>query len=132
MPSEVRNIVFTGDELLEAIRQFNAQADRKLPQGQFVRCRPIAGDTVSAVVEIDDAIGGGTKQVTLDHAYLVETLVNACLKVRIPLPRRARKSVRVLDDRVALHLSLPHKDPSANPKAGIKMPVPKHQRERVW
>lgn len=132
MPSEIRNIVFSGDELLEAIRQYNAQAREKLPQGQFVRCQPTEGDVVGAIIEIDDPIGGGTKQVTLDHAYLVAVLISACMRVKIPLPRRARKWLQSAGTGVALHLSLPHKNSSSNSKAGAAMPVPKHQRERVW
>ena len=132
MPSEIRNIVFSDDELLEAIRQYNARANKKLPQGQFVRCRPTGGDVVGAVVEIDDAMGDGTKRVTLDQSYIVAVLINACLRSGIPLPRRARKSLQTVGPGVALHLSLPHKDPSRSAKSCTAMPVPKDKRVRVW
>lgn len=106
MPSEIRQIIFNNDELLDAIRQYNAQSKVKLPQGSFNLCQPVEDGEVGALVEIDDAMSGKTERMILKGSYVAAALVNACLRSRIPLPRNAKKSLRVVKDGMALHLKL--------------------------
>ncbi len=46
--------------------------------------------------------GGQTSSVSLESARLGAMLVSFCLRLRIPLPRRAEKTIRVEPDKVIL------------------------------
>ena len=132
MPSEIRQIIFSNRELLDAIRQYNAQAKNQLPRGQFILCEPVGGDEVGVLVEIEDAMTQESKRVTLPGAYVGAALVSACLRGRIPLPRGGKKSLKIVKDGMALHLTMPATDTGAVEKAPKQTAAKSAKREQVW
>jgi hypothetical protein len=76
---------------------------------------------------------GGAEERQLDSAALGLVLVAYCLRARIPLPRRATKSVRVLPDAVVLTTRLEHELPP-EPVAADRTAAPKPdaRRQMVW
>ena len=132
MPSEIRQIIFTNRELMDAIRQYNEQSKIKLPRGQFVVCQPVTDGEIGVMVEIDDAMNGKSEHMVLKSSYVAAALVNACLRARIPLPRKSKKSLRIVKDGMALHLTMPSTDFGAVEKTVKPTHTKRPATTNVW
>ena len=93
MPSEVRAIKFSNDELMTALFRYaqrNGQGRKvELSQNGEVSARLYA-----------------TYQEPLDcnAAYIAAALILLCVRQRIPIPKKAQKSIHVQDGNVVLVL----------------------------
>ena len=70
MPSEVRIIAFTPEDVLEAIDGFGALADKRLFGGKIVDCHVRKHPGVHAVLEVQRAAGEKTTTVELNSTQL--------------------------------------------------------------
>lgn len=106
MPSEVRIIVFTSEELLDAVAQFSDGLDTPLFRGKpsefYVRKSP----KVSAVLEVERAGGDEIETVDLNSSHLAAMLISFCRGLRIPLPRNAKKELDVMGEQLVLRLEV--------------------------
>ena len=107
MPSEVRIIVFTSQDVLQAITEFSKTLESPLFRGKptdiFVRKKREAG---FAVVEVDRDGSGTVETVDLDASHLAASLISYCRSAHIPLPRSAKKELDVLGDQIVLRLEV--------------------------
>lgn len=107
MPSEVRIIVFTSQDVLQAITEFSKTLEPPLLRGNptdiFVRKKR---EAVFAVVEIDRDGSGTVETVDLDASHLAAALIIYCRTAHIPLPRNAKKELDVLGDQIVLRLEV--------------------------
>ncbi len=106
MPSEVRIIVFTSEEALEAIAQFSETLDTPLFSGRPSDLHVRKNPQVRAVLEVERAGGEEIETVDLNASHLAAALITFCRKRRIPLPRNARKELDVMDDQLVLRLEV--------------------------
>ena len=105
MPTEMRRIVFTEEELKEAITLYNRVAAQKLPPGLVVGCDLKGNEKVEVVLSISDQSTGDTHSVTLGAAHLGACLIRFCIEKKVPLPRNWAKSLQVIGDSIALNLT---------------------------
>ena len=106
MPTELRRLVFSKQELVEAIDSHNRNAAEKLPPGSVASCEVRKEeDNISAAIEITDQQSGETQQVELNAAYLGAALLRFCIDKKIPLPRQSAKSLQVVGDNIALNIT---------------------------
>ncbi len=106
MPSEVRIIVFTSEEVLEAIEAFDAYAEKRLFRGTAIDCHVRKNPRVHAVLEVERGGGEEVDSVDLNASQLAAALISYCRERRIPLPRNARKELDVIDDQLVLRLEV--------------------------
>lgn len=106
MPSEVRIIVFTPEEVLEAIEGFNAHADKRLFRGATIDCHVRKHPRVHAILEVERAGGEEIDTVDLNASQLAAALISYCRERRIPLPRSAKKELDVIDSQLVLRLEV--------------------------
>jgi hypothetical protein len=105
MPTETRTLVFTPDEIAEALAEYRDAGHGRLPAGEIVYCRvgatgPGVGIKVKAPA-LREAIAAD-----IDADDVGAALVAYCLARKIPLPRHASRSLEVQGSNVALRLSL--------------------------
>ena len=105
MPTEMRKLVFSNDELKEAIILYNQIASEKLPAGDFLSCEIENGDEIKVVIRISETKTGATQRIVLTSAFIGACLVNFCRQKRIPLPRDATKALQVIGDNIALNVN---------------------------
>ena len=113
MPSEVRIIIFTIEEVLEAIERFDATAEKRLFRGKAIDCHVRKHPNVHAVLEVERAGGEEIETVDLNASQLAATLITYCRERRIPLPRNARKELDVIEDQLVLRLEVGAKNQAA-------------------
>ena len=54
MATELRRVIFSNDEIIEAIKNYNEAAKKRLPDGSIVSCRIDAGDGLKLTPEMRD------------------------------------------------------------------------------
>ena len=113
MPSEMRIIVFSPEEVLEAIEGFDAHADKRLFRGKAIDCHVRKNPKVHAVLEVERAGGEEMDTVDLNASQLAAALISYCRERRIPLPRNAKKELDVIDDQLVLRLEVGAKNKAA-------------------
>ena len=104
MISETRQILFSNSELIRVIKDFDRSRKQVLPPGEITECK-LSMDPISAKLTFD-TVWTDNKVVVINASSLAAALIYACARKRIPLPRRAEKTLRVVDDRLSLDLSL--------------------------
>lgn len=106
MPTEFRRIVFTSEELKEALTLYSRTANGPLPPGTVVGCDLKGSGGVQAVVAVSNPRTGELDRVELDAAQLGASLIKFCIEKKIPIPREGTKSIQIAGDDVALRITL--------------------------
>jgi|SRR5579883_418478 hypothetical protein len=102
MPTEMRRIVFSGEELRAALDGHRVRPERPLPPGVIAALR-MEGDGL-----VIDIAGAETPpvSVSLKAAEVGAALVNYCRHCKIPVPKKATKSLALAGDRLALDVRI--------------------------
>lgn len=109
MPSEVRRVVFTRDELLESLREQRGDTQGMLPPGQLTGVR-FADDSHNLLtLSIIEPDREKAAEAVLSAASVAAALIRYCMRLRIPLPRDAQKSIALSGDNIVLDLRTPPK-----------------------
>lgn len=106
MPTETRRILFTNEELLNAIARHRRDDKQPLPQS---RIRGIKAERNGHAVNVAILLsaGDGHERLEIRPEEVAASLIKYCALQKIPLPRRAQKSIAVEGGQVELHLQLP-------------------------
>jgi hypothetical protein len=105
MPTELRKIVFSRNDLLEA---FNDRPQRKkedqLPDGNIedVHVYQKFGGGVKLLVDIRDNEEERIKRFSLEPAAISDVLLHYCTQHQIPVSMKADKYLEVIGDNIAL------------------------------
>jgi len=104
MPSEIRHLTFTRDEVSTAIRSYCLGAGQLFPaDATFVL------DTgPNPAVRVSSRIGARQRETStcFSGEALIAPLVRFCQKQRIPLPAAGAKEVATFDDQLILIIRL--------------------------
>ena len=106
MPAELRQILFSNKELIEALHGHNQVAQNKLPQGTIISCTPVAEDEVAVRLELVDQESGETQIASLTPEMVAAALLHYCFKHRIPIPQIAAKSIQIHGDEISLNIRI--------------------------
>jgi hypothetical protein len=102
VPSEYRQVLFSNNEVIEALYEHNRVAVSKLPKGIIVSCTPVAEVDVAVRLELADQESGETHVASLSPELVCAALLRYCMKLHIPMPKSAAKSIQIHGDDVAL------------------------------
>ena len=104
MTIEMRTIVFSREELVEAISEHAAAA--KLPKGAIMLCTVSASPSLAVTVKLVPEGQSAVETVTLDAETVGGALVHYCMDHEIPVPRSADRSLQAIGEAVAIHFSI--------------------------
>ncbi len=107
MPTELRKIIFSHRELIEAFDQRphnlagNAEA---VPPGAVhgVHVFQKFGGGVKVLLDIEDEADSRLKRFNLNAEFISEILLHYCANLNIPVAREAEKYLEVIGDNLAL------------------------------
>ncbi len=102
MPTEIRVLGFNKDELLEALRDFYAQTGRRLPPASADRL--VLTQDTEIRVALNSA--GDESEIKFTESEVGAALVMFCIRKRIPIAKRATKSLELADQTLSLHLKM--------------------------
>ena len=104
MPTELRRIVFTGEELRVALDNYLMRKGTPLPPGVIAGVRMTGADGGSVVFDIRDTWDGISNPVEIASRHVGAALIRYCKICKIPLPKDAGKSLSISGDNLALDI----------------------------
>jgi hypothetical protein len=108
MSSETRRITFSSEELVQAIANHRREEKQPFP-GSRVRGAQVSqvnGSGLKIAFALDPATGDGTNELALKPTEVGVALIKFCRLKKIPLPRRASKSLAANEGQICLVLNL--------------------------
>lgn len=108
MSTETRRITFSAIELIQAITRHRRDEKHPLPESRIRGARVENGEgPVPHVSLVLDPMGGdGASSIDFRPTEIAAALIKFCHSKRIPLPRRAQKSLGIDRGQVSLVLHL--------------------------
>jgi len=103
MPTELRTIVFSNAELMEAVDSF-PQRKKQLPDGPVRSARVYQKLTSGVRVVVDIESGGPDRlrRFALDTPFVARVLLEYCNGRNIPLARTGEKFIEMIGDNIAV------------------------------
>ena len=106
MPAEYRQVLFSNNELIQALNGYNQVAQTKLPHGVIISCTPVAEDKVAVRLQLVDQASGETQVASLSPELVAAALLHYCFKHRIPMPQSAAKAIETHGDEISLNVRI--------------------------
>jgi hypothetical protein len=105
MPTEMRRIVFSNEELLNAINFINSRDIPKLQDGIILSSSVDAETRENIIIVFSSFNRDETRNVSIAIPTLGAALINYCIKNNIPMSKKAGKSIKIIGDNVSLELT---------------------------
>ncbi len=106
MPIEMRTLIFSRDELSEAITDHAAAAGAALPDGTTMFCSVRADPALQVTLKLVPDGRSTIETVILEAEAVGAALVHYCIERGIPVPQRSDRSLQAMGEAVAMHFSL--------------------------
>ncbi len=106
MLKEIRNIIFAQNELEEAVRLFHGTVQPILPPGRIISFETAGNMEPILKVNVVAPAQGEVSTVAIGSAHLAAAMLHFCIKSGIPVPRKAKKQIAVVEGNLALTLTL--------------------------
>jgi hypothetical protein len=103
MPTEIRRIVFSSDELRQALDAYLLGIGVALPVG-YIQAAQFDKAVSELWLSLYDGQRDETHEATVSGAQAAASLIKFCIGKRIPLPKDATKSIAIVGDNVALEV----------------------------
>lgn len=115
MPSEIRHLVFSEEEALAALRDYCRKSGKPLSEDALLHLKIVNQTPPFAMLATDASKGQPATHQRVSTEDLLSALILYCHGNRVPLPVRGTKTLAVLNERLAVVVSLPR--PSARIRA---------------
>lgn len=102
MQTEIRRLVFSTDELVEALYAYSESSSEKIPEGNVISCKAVDDDKTAVALEIENRPTQESYHVNLRHEFVGAALLGYCFDKKIPVPRDSEKSLQISGDNIAL------------------------------
>lgn len=107
MPKEDRRIIFSHDEVYNAIYALSVQKQmKKPPAGAVKTVSEKKDDAKQVIIDLENPADEGKAKVEYSRDFLAAALMVFCRGAGIPLPKSARKSVMIVDGEVILRVQI--------------------------
>ena len=106
MPTEIRNIIFSTNEVLFAVKDFRQRKKDPLPSGSILDCKMIEEPKVHVQIEMACDPDGHKRTLTFESEELAAALILFCINRRIPLPADALKILQLFDGELGLVVTM--------------------------
>ena len=106
MPTEIRRLIFENEELADILSVFISAEHTKTQPGRVLSCEVVKRDPITVRARIHFRSGHQDTEF-FEEVFLCAAIISWCMRSKVPLARKAKKSVRVTqDDRLALDVTL--------------------------
>ena len=106
MPNEIRHIIFAQNELEEAVKLFHTTVQAILPPGRIIAFQIVGNKVPGLQVNVVAPKEGDVSDVIIASAHVAAAMLHYCIQNGIPVPRKAKKKIELIDGSLALTLTL--------------------------
>lgn len=104
MPTEFRRVVFPNQELRQALSEYGAPGSEPVPAGDIVAVSIIEAPAETVRITLLDTAQNATFTADFSAAHIAAALIRFCITHKVPIPKRSRKSLRLMGDNLALDI----------------------------
>lgn len=104
MPTEMRRIVFSNEELLNAINFIISPNIPKLVDGRILSASFAEDNHKSINLIFESYNRDELRTISISASNIGSILINYCIKNKIPMSKKASKSVKIIGDNISLEL----------------------------
>lgn len=104
MPTEYRRVVFSNQELIQALVAYQSEDDQPVPAGDIVSVAILESPASTVRITLLDTARNATFTADFAASHIAAALIRYCIEHRVPIPRNSRKSLRMLADNIALDI----------------------------
>lgn len=106
MPTEIRRLIFSNEELATILSEFISAEHTKTQPGKILSCEVAKREPITLRARIHYRSGHQDTEF-IEEVFLCAAIISWCMKEKVPLARKARKAVRITQDgRIALDITL--------------------------
>lgn len=105
MPSEIRHIIFSPEEVVRAVVDYHRRSGKALPTGSVIRTTYEREPTVRCALHMGLDADSSRHVVWIEEPILAASLIFFCIQNGIPLPTKAAKNLQMLNEQVALRVT---------------------------
>ncbi|MFM2042041.1 MAG: hypothetical protein RLY86_617 [Pseudomonadota bacterium] len=102
MPTEIRHIIFTQEEVVRGAVDYHRRSGSPLPTGSIIKMvvekEPALRIALHIALDADDS----RAVIWIEHQVLAAALIFFCIQNRIPLPTKAAKELTLMGEKIAL------------------------------
>ena len=106
VPTEMRRILFTNDEVMNAINFFKSPLLPRLTEGVITKIVLDPEDKNVILINFKSFNKEDEKIFKFPLANMAAILINYCIHLKIPMARKASKEIRIIDGKIVLELTL--------------------------
>jgi len=115
MPNEVRRVIFSDEELAQALLASNSPARTKIIAHGYLGALKIHAEPAPSVEIQVETPNGDRIEVVIDETTLGAAVIRFCIDHGVPLPVKSDKSLRVVQGQLALDIKRPPREPRPIP-----------------
>ncbi|MEQ1889577.1 MAG: hypothetical protein ABL951_10420 [Alphaproteobacteria bacterium] len=108
MPTEVKSIIFSNEELMNAINLFESANIPKLSDGRILSVSINPDEKENICILFLNFNKDQERKILISIPNFGAILLNFCLKYKIPMARKATKKIKIVGDNVSLEFVLGH------------------------
>lgn len=109
MPTERRHVIFERDELFSALANQMERTGERTKFGSIVDLKIVEDPVVTVHLVMEMGSDGRRTTTPLKPEFVAAALLRYCKYERIPLPKFGTKALRVINDQLALIVTLHRK-----------------------
>ncbi|MEX2009836.1 MAG: hypothetical protein WEC41_06540 [Dongiaceae bacterium] len=103
MPTEYRRLVFPNRELRQALAAHGGD-QVELPAGDIIAIAIVEDGQQIVRATFLDAANNSTFTADFIAEYIAAALIRHCIEHRVPMPKKSRKSLRLMGDNLSLDI----------------------------
>ena len=104
MPTELRRLIFSRDELAAAIAHYNKESPNGMPSGHVMYCKISQNEDLQITVKILPDGESDVQTVELTTDTVASALMQYCLANKIPMPRKSHKTLQAIAGNIEMNL----------------------------
>lgn len=102
MPTEIRHIIFSSEELFVALKEYRKRRRDPLPTGSVVKFTLEQVPELSVTVRVAPETGGAERVLVANRDELATALIMYCIDNTIPMPVKSTKFLQVFGGSLGL------------------------------
>lgn len=106
MLKEIRSILFSQQDIEDAIKLFHASVQAILPAGRIISFQVSGNKETTVRVNAVAPKDGEVSEVIIASAHVAAAMLHYCIQNGIPVPRKAKKKIELIEGTLALTLTL--------------------------
>jgi hypothetical protein len=102
MAAELRHIIFSKQEVIEAVQGYMRRSGERIPHGVVTRITVKTDEQIGILFQVTEDVNDKVHNYYVDQDKLAASLILYCKTNRIPLPYKSEKKLQMFGSNVSM------------------------------